>query len=92
MSGRAPRLPLVLLGAMTATCLGGPFAIGAALRGGPSPAWPPDRPVEWAVLLGASGTVLALMLACLSLALVNRKAITPPRPADSRAPGPGDRP
>ncbi len=72
MSARPSRLPLVLLGAMTILTFGGPLVFGYVLRGGASPAWPPDRPVEWATLLGISAMVAALMIACLSLALVNR--------------------
>jgi len=87
---RLPRLPFILLGAMTAAVLGGPLGIGAVLRGGASPAWPPDRPIEWATVLGISGTVLALMIGCLSLAFSHRKAAIPPRPPP--AAGPEDRP
>jgi drug/metabolite transporter (DMT)-like permease len=75
MSRRLPRYPFVLLGAMTLLTFGGPIVIGYFLRGGASPRWPPDRPVEWAVLLGISGMVIALMMACLALALVNHKAM-----------------
>ncbi len=88
---RLPRLPFVLLGAMTASCLGGPFAIGSVLRGGPSPNWPPDRAVEWVTVLGVSGTVLVLMLACVSLGFVNRKAMAGSRPPVA-PPGPEERP
>ncbi len=86
---RLPRLPFVLLGAMTLATFGGPLLIGASLRGGQRPEWPPDRPVEWATLLGVSGTVAGLMLACLSLSLRVRRAI--PRPPDPGADRPGDR-
>ena len=77
---RLPRLPFVLLGAMTLSVLAGPLAIGYTLRGGARPAWPPDRSIEWATVLGISGLVLGLMLACLSLSLAHRKAIPSPRP------------
>lgn len=73
MTPKLPRLPFVLLGLMTIFSFGGPVAIGLVLRGGASRNWPPDRSVEWVTLLGISGVVLALMLACLSLALANRK-------------------
>jgi len=69
---RLPRLPFVLLGLMTLFSFGGPLGIGYALRGGASPDWPPDRPVEWFVFAGISGMVVVLMLACLALALKNR--------------------
>jgi hypothetical protein len=74
-SKKLPRLPFVLLGLMTAFSFGGPLAIGYVLRGGASPNWPPDRPVEWVMLIGVSGMVILLMMACLSLALVNRQAM-----------------
>jgi hypothetical protein len=76
MTTKPPRLPMVLLGLMTIFSFGGPLAFGYVLRGGRSPNWPPDRPVEWATLLGISGMVVALMTACLALGLVNRKAMT----------------
>jgi hypothetical protein len=71
---KLPRLPFVLLGLMTVFTFGGPLAIGYVLRGGASPVWPPDRPIEWATFLGVSGMVAALMLACFSLLLVNRQS------------------
>ena len=76
-----PRGPFVLLGLMTTTTILGPFLIGGMLRGGDQPNWPPDRPVEWATVLGTSGAVLALMTACLALLWFNRR-VTVPRLAD----------
>ena len=70
-----PRGPFILLGAMTATTVIGPFVIGFVLRGGASPNWPPDRAIEWATVLGISGAVLVFMGACLSLALTTRRFI-----------------
>jgi hypothetical protein len=72
-SKKAPRLPLVLLGLMTLFSFGGPLAIGYVLRGGTSPNWPPDRAVEWLTFAIICAMVFLLMMACLSLALVNRK-------------------
>jgi hypothetical protein len=92
MITKLPRLPFVLLGAMTVFSFGGPVAIGYVLRGGASPRWPPDRPVEWATLLGISGMVLVLMLACLSLGLANRKAMKRDRPSASGPDKPGVEP
>ncbi len=90
---RLPRLPFVLLGAMTAFTLGGPLAIGAVLRGGARRTWPPDRAVEWATLVGVSAAVVGLMVACLSLSLVNRRATIAPRPRPlDDGPRSGDRP
>ena len=76
MTPKPPRWPYVLLGLMTLFTFGGPLAIGYVLGGGASPAWPPDRPVEWATLIGISAMVAILMVACLSLGLINRKAMT----------------
>lgn len=80
---RVPRLPYILLGLMTAATLVGPLVIGYVLRGGDSPDWPPDRPMEWLILVAVCVTVVTLMLACLSLALINRN---PPatRPPDAK--------
>jgi hypothetical protein len=91
MKPRVSRLPLVLLGAMTALTFGGPIAIGRVLRGGASPVWPPDRRVEWVMLLGVSGAVVVLMGACLSLSLLNRKPMGGPQVPPPGPPG-GDRP
>ena len=76
--GPLPRWPFVLLGLMTTFTIGGPFLIGLVLRGGAKPNWPPDRPVEWATLLGVSGAVLGLMLACLSLSFRTRQTLARP--------------
>lgn len=70
---RLPRGPFVLIGLMTVTTVLGPFLIGWVLRGGASRRWPPDRPVEWVTLLGTSGAVILLMLACLLVGFLNRK-------------------
>ena len=75
MTSKLPRLPFVLLGLMTAFSFGGPLGIGYVLRGGTSPNWPPDRPVEWATFIGVSSMVVVLMMACLSLGLANRRAM-----------------
>ncbi len=72
-----PRGPFVLLGLMTATTFLGPFLIGWVVRGGDRPNWPPDRSVEWATVFGTSGAVLGLMLGCLSLGFINRRAVVP---------------
>jgi len=69
-----PRGPFVLLGLMTATTVLGPFLIGMVLRGGGSRVWPPDRPVEWATVLGTSAVVVGLMVACLALGFLHRRA------------------
>lgn len=74
-SKKVPRLPFVLLGLMTAFSFGGPLAIGYVLRGGARPNWPPDRGVEWITFGVVAGMVFVLMMACLSLALVNRQEL-----------------
>ena len=86
-STKLPRLPFVLLGLMTAFTFGGPLAIGYVLRGGASPSWPPDRPVEWATFGTVSGMVFVLMMACLSLSMVNRQPVRRPPPAEDDRPG-----
>jgi hypothetical protein len=60
---------------MTVFTFGGPVLIGYVLGGGASPRWPPDRPIEWATFLGISAMVVILMMACLSLIWINRKAM-----------------
>jgi hypothetical protein len=60
---------------MTVFTFGGPVLIGYVLGGGASPKWPPDRPIEWATFLGISGMVVILMMACLALIWINRKAM-----------------
>jgi hypothetical protein len=76
---RGMRAPFVLLGLMTMASFGGPFAIVATIRGGTSPDWPPDRPIEWWAFGLITGLVAVLMSACLALGLGRR------RTADARA-------
>jgi hypothetical protein len=64
---RVPRLPYVLLGAMTIASFGGPFVIVGVLWGDGSAKWPPDRPVEWFVVALVFGLVIALFVACVSI-------------------------
>ena len=80
-----PRLPYVLLGAMTLVSFGGPFVLLAALRGGASGKWPPDRPVEWVVVITVFGLVTGLFLACVSIGWWYRRACLSrgPESADS---------
>jgi hypothetical protein len=61
------RLPYVLLGAMTFVSFVGPFVLLVALRGGASAKWPPDRPLEWVVVIAVFGLVIGLFLACVSI-------------------------
>ena len=62
---RTPVRPLVLFGLLTLFTLLGPLAIVVVGRGGRHPSWPPDRAVEWGVLIGVSAGYVLLMLACL---------------------------
>lgn len=55
------RLPLAILGVMTAFCFVGPFGLRWIIQGGRERAWPPDRPVEWVALIGACLVVASLM-------------------------------
>jgi hypothetical protein len=64
-----PRLPYVLLAAMTVVSVGGPFLILAAVQGGESARWPPDRPVEWLTIGLVLVAFLSLFLACISIRL-----------------------
>ncbi|HEV3120495.1 MAG TPA: hypothetical protein VGY53_01265 [Isosphaeraceae bacterium] len=84
-----PRRLLLLLGLMTATTLGGPLVIGEALRGGESPVWPPDRPIEWGVLCGISALVLSLMVLSIATSLALQQAEKRARESQST---PGARP
>jgi hypothetical protein len=67
------KLPLVLLCLMTLAAFGGPVAIGLVLRGGPSPKWPPDRPVEWITFAGICGLVLGIMAVSVMILLKNQR-------------------
>jgi hypothetical protein len=66
---RLPRLPYVLLAAMTAVSFGGPFVIVGAVWGGNSPGWPPDRPIEWVTIGLVLALFLVLFVACVSIRL-----------------------
>ncbi len=76
-----PRLPYLLLGALTAVAFGGPFAIVAVVWGGPSARWPPDRLIEWAVLALVFVLFVILFVACVSIRLwyhpASARCITP---------------
>jgi hypothetical protein len=82
---RLTKQALGLLAMMTCAAFGGPIGFGMILRGGPRSSWPPDRPVEWAALVGISGIVLALMVLSVAVAISNQRAAR-------RAREPGQRP
>jgi hypothetical protein len=60
-------LPYVLLGAMSLVSFGGPFVVLAAVRGGPSSDWPPDRPLEWVTIGVVLSLEVLLFAACVSI-------------------------
>jgi lipid-A-disaccharide synthase-like uncharacterized protein len=77
MSAPVSKLPFVLLGLMTLATFTGPFLIRFTIRGGRSPAWPPDRPAEWWVFGLVTGAVAVLMIACLAVGYWNKKRSIP---------------
>ena len=82
-----PRAPFVLLGLMTVATVVGPIVISRAIRGGASPHWPPDRPVEWWTFGLITALVVVLMAICLGIGFVNWRKMprypnTPPRPEE----------
>ncbi len=96
MSRGILRFAYLLLGLMSLATFGGPFLIGAALRGGDSPKWPPDRPVEWVVFSGVTGVVVVVFIGLAGIWLANmnqlRAVRQPPRAArETRPQSDGDR-
>jgi len=61
------RFPMALLGLLTLVSFAGPIAMLLAVRGGPRPDWPPDRPVEWIVIGVVVGLAIVLFLACVTI-------------------------
>jgi hypothetical protein len=87
MNPRPARTPLVLLGLLTVLTVAGPIAISRTIRGGRSPRWPPDRPVEWWTFGLLTGGFLVVMAACLAVGLLNwRQALANAR--DRKPPPP----
>jgi hypothetical protein len=64
-----PRLPYILLAAMTVVSFGGPFVIVAVVRGGESAGWPPDRSIEWVTIGLVMALFLSLFVTCVSIRL-----------------------
>jgi hypothetical protein len=56
-----------LLAALTLVCFGGPFLVMVVVRGGASPEWPPDRPLEWFTIGGVLVLFAVLFLACVTI-------------------------
>jgi hypothetical protein len=59
------RIALLLLGLMSLTTFVAAPALFLVLRGGQSPQWPPDRPIEWGWFYAVSGGGAILFLASL---------------------------
>ena len=85
---RVARGPLVLLGLMTLNTFAGPLVFGLVLRGGHSPDWPPDRPIEWYTLGGILLLALVLTIVAIVLAVANQRELARIR-ADLRSRQPG---
>jgi hypothetical protein len=83
MSRFMPRRLTVLFVLMTVAAIGGPFLIALVFQGGPGRAWPPDRPVEWAVLLGTTALVVALLVLTIASSMAFQKAEARARAARS---------
>ena len=62
MSRALIRVAYLLLALLTLATFGGYVLIGQVFRGGAGPGWPPDRPVEWAVFAGVTGSVVRIDL------------------------------
>lgn len=82
-------LAYVLFGLLTLATFGGYFLIGSVLRGGESPAWPPDRPVEWGVFAGVTGSVVGLLLGLAVIWLMSLTGLRKERAAREESPRPG---
>jgi hypothetical protein len=75
MSRKVLRLAYALLAAMTLLSFGGPFLIATIMRGGASPNWPPDRPVEWTVLACVTGLVVVILIGIAVVWVLNLKEL-----------------
>ncbi len=62
-----PRLPYLLLGALSLVSFAGPFLVIGVIRGGENSRWPPDRPVEWLATGFLLAVFLFLFLACVGI-------------------------
>ncbi|HEV3166681.1 MAG TPA: hypothetical protein VGZ22_21830 [Isosphaeraceae bacterium] len=91
MSQQPPRSPLVLLGLLTFATFGGPLIFGLILRGGQRASWPPDRPIEWVVLVLAVGVTGTLFVTTIAVSLLQQRLQAPPSPRGTeKARPPGD--
>lgn len=66
-SAPLPRLPYILLIALSIVSFGGPFVMVGMIRAGGSPGWPPDRPIEWVTGAVVLTLFLILFVACVSI-------------------------
>jgi hypothetical protein len=73
MKSSLSRFAFLLFGLMTLVTFGGPVAFGLVLRGGASPDWPPDRPIEWITLGLITLLVVGLMASAISLSVANQR-------------------
>lgn len=62
------RVAFVLLVLMTVVTVLGPLALYLAIAGGRHDGWPPDRPIEWIVLVIVVALGTLLFLSCLIVA------------------------
>lgn len=75
MSQRPPRLPWILFALLSVVTFVGPFAIWLAIRGGDHDGWPPDRPIEWWMLLGIISLFAILMVASIGTAAASLRRL-----------------
>ncbi len=78
----------VLLGLLTLATFGGYVLIGYVLRGGASAGWPPDRPIEWGVFAGVTGSVVGLILGLGVIWLMSLAGLRKDQRARAEAPRP----
>jgi hypothetical protein len=88
MSRSLVRIAYVLLGLLTLATFGGYVLIGQVLRGGASSGWPPDRPVEWGVFAGVTGSVVGLILGLGVIWLMSMAGLRKEQRARAEAPRP----
>jgi hypothetical protein len=88
MSRALVRIAYLLLGLLTLATFGGYFLIGYVLKGGASPAWPPDRMVEWGVFGGVTGAVVGLILGLGVIWLMSFAGLRKEQRARANAPRP----
>ncbi len=73
MTRRQIRAGYALFAVMTLVSFGGPFLINSVLNGGESKGWPPDRPIEWVVIVGLTAVVVGILAGLGVLYVANLK-------------------